>query len=86
MVCRGSLLSEPDLAIWNESSVIRKAAWRIALVVGWCMILLTGNYFLRDTYRSEALNYNNRVFAYFEVMAVVNDTAARSPKSLSAEE
>jgi hypothetical protein len=44
---------------------------RFAQHSAWLLLLIVGGYFCKDAYRAEQLNFNNRVYGYFEVLCLL---------------
>jgi hypothetical protein len=47
----------------------------------WLLLLIVGGYFCRDAYRAEQLNFNNRVYGYFEVLCLLGVDCLTNAKS-----
>jgi hypothetical protein len=47
----------------------------------WLAVLLIGGFFVHDAYRAEQLNYNNRVYGYFQVLCLLGGDCLQGAKS-----
>jgi hypothetical protein len=60
-----------------KDPLIRRQTLRHAI---WLTVLLIGGYFLQDAYRAEQLNFNNRVYGYFEVLCLIGGDCLKETK------